>query len=371
MSIHVNAEHGIICRRDDPMTNYFGWPTVAVLEDGTVVAASSGLRSCHLDPWGKIVLHFSHDGGKTFEEPVIAHNDKIDNRDAGIIPLGGQKFAVTWFSSDTRPASEEQLNNLRGTEPGSPAWNEWVRRARDYMADWDNDTVDALLGSWLKITGDGGKTWTRPIRVPVTAPHGFAVMADGSFGYLGKRYTEEYRTLGGTLGPVQYVASKDGGFTWEVRGTVPTTDTKLDVYHEPHVIQLKNGRLMGCLRVEQEAYGTKLTFSDDGGYTWTEPGPLMTPGGLPSHLMRHSSGAIIMSYGYRYPGFGSRAVISCDEGETWSDEIILREDGSNGDLGYAASAELPNGDMITVYYQRVSGDVSCSLQCSRWTLPKL
>lgn len=102
MSIRANAQHGIVCALNTPPENYFGWPSAARLEDGAIVAGCSGLRRAHICPYGKSVLFFSRDGGKTFGAPVVAHDDLIDNRDLGIVPLGGQRFAITWFSLDMR-----------------------------------------------------------------------------------------------------------------------------------------------------------------------------------------------------------------------------------------------------------------------------
>ena len=48
----LNAEHGIVCRVPGERFGYFGWPTVARLDDGTLMVASSGLRSQHVCPFG-------------------------------------------------------------------------------------------------------------------------------------------------------------------------------------------------------------------------------------------------------------------------------------------------------------------------------
>lgn len=360
MSIYTNAKHGIVCSVENASENYFGWPSVAKLEDGTIVAGSSGLRRAHVCPWGKSVVSYSTDNGETYGELQIAHNDMIDNRDLGVVAMGGQKFAITWFSLDIRKYDMHKCLRPEDVEDGI-----------NYMATWNDDTVSALMGSWAKITEDGGKTWTRPIRVPVSAPHGFSVMGDGSLGYLGKGYREDRR---GPNGPVQYAASTDGGYTWEIRGEVPIPAELVDRYHEPHVIDLKDGTLLGVIRyhIPVEEGGnmdTCLTFSKDGGRTWTEP-QRMNVAGSPPHLLRHSSGAIVMVYGYRHPGFGQRAVVSYDEGKTWSEEIIIREDGPSGDLGYPCSIELDDGSIYTVYYQAKPDHKNTSVMWSRWNLPE-
>ena len=47
-------------------------------------------------------------------------------------------------------------------------------------------------------------------------------------------------------------------------------------------------------------------------------------------------------------------MFSQDEGETWDvgNDIHVLEDEENSDLGYPASVELQNGDILTVYYAR-------------------
>jgi len=355
MSIYANATHGIVCAVEEGQEKYFGWPSVAKLEDGTIVAGASGLRAAHVCPWGKSVVCYSKDNGKTYGEPQIVHNDLIDNRDLGIIALGEQKFAVTWFSTDTR----HYLGNA--ITPGSMG-DEGYATAKAYMETWKDDTVASLVGSWCVITEDGGKTWTRPIRMPVNTPHGFIVLKDGTLGYLGKRFREDSQFPDGD---VEFWVSTDGGYAWTYRGTVQGPEVMIPEHGEPHVAELADGGLMGVIRWTGDI---RITFSRDGGRNWTVP-ERMHVNGVPPHLLRHSSGAIIMTYGYRHPGYGQRAVVSYDEGQTWSEEIIIREDGPNGDLGYPCSIELDDGSIYTVYYQYLDGHHHASLLWSRWELP--
>lgn len=357
MSIYANAVHGVVCHIEEGTERYFGWPSVVKLGDGTIVAGASGLRGAHVCPWGKSVVFYSKDQGETFGEPQIVHNDMIDNRDLGMAAMGGQKFAITWFSTDSRC----YLGNY--ISPETMPSPELYAAAEAYMATWDDDTAAALVGSWGKITKDGGKTWTRPIRMPVSNAHGFILMKDGLLGYLGKRFREDWSRYHD--GDVEFWVSSDEGYTWAYRGTVPGPDEFVMEHGEPHVIELADGGLMGVIRWTGDI---RCTFSHDGGRTWTVP-ERMHVNGVPPHLLRHSSGAIIMTYGYRHPGYGQRAVVSYDEGQTWSEDIIIREDGPNGDLGYPCSIELDDGSIYTVYYQYLDGHNHASLLWSRWELP--
>jgi hypothetical protein len=61
---------------------------------------------------------------------------------------------------------------------------------------------------------------------------------------------------------------------------------------------------------------------------------------------------VIVSYARRTAPFGQMVRVSHDNGRTWGDEIVLREDGFDWDLGYPCTAENRNGELVTVYYQR-------------------
>jgi sialidase-1 len=174
--------------------------------------------------------------------------------------------------------------------------------------------------------------------------------------------------------------SQDGGLTWKVQGEVPLfPGTASANYHEAHVVELPSGRLVGMIRIESAAnekvmpaglmnFSMMQTGSDDGGRTWNQPRPLGFHGS-PPHLLRHSSGTLVCVYGCREPGFGQRAMLSYDDGLTWEHDWIIRDDGPDWDLGYPGSAELEDGSLFTVYYQKVPGDAKCSLLWSRWRLP--
>jgi hypothetical protein len=61
-------------------------------------------------------------------------------------------------------------------------------------------------------------------------------------------------------------------------------------------------------------------------------------------------GRLCVTYGHRKKPTGIRARISADEGKTWTPEIILRDDGFDGDLGYPRSVVRPDGRVLTIYY---------------------
>jgi hypothetical protein len=366
MGQRLAAEHGIVCRLLGERLGYFGWPTVARMEDGTLVVASSGLRTAHICPWGKTVLNYSHDDGRTWSPPEVIQDSPLDDRDAGILDLGAGRLLVSWFTSDTR----QYANSPWIPEEERAQWAET-------LSTWTDDLVHRFLGSWLLRSDDHGRTWSQPIPVPVSTPHGPIRLRSGQLLYFGKVFAGESPKISGQIAAYR---SRDGGLTWEQLGTVPLAPQTYPVnYHEPHVVELPSGRLLGAIRIQDHSgkslepagipnFSMMLTHSDDGGLTWAEARP-MGFHGSPPHLMRHSSVVIVLTYGYRLAPFGQRVALSYDDGATWEHDWILRDDGPDSDLGYPSTVELSDGSLFTVAYQKYAPGEKCSLLWSRWTLP--
>ena len=76
--------------------------------------------------------------------------------------------------------------------------------------------------------------------------------------------------------------------------------------------------------------------------------------GLPGHVIRLSDGRLLCSYGRRKAPFGIRMCLSADAGRTWEieDEIVVRDDLPNGDLGYPTAIEYDPKRVFVCYYCR-------------------
>ena len=358
----IAAEHGIICAYgNDTLFGYFGWPSVCRLGEHELLAAASGFRTGHIDPFGKSVCFSSFDDGRTWGDPLVVNNSPVDDRDTGLVVLGGGRALLSWFASDTRGLLARPVT-------GSDRL-----KTRRYRMDfhpvvdaWDDAVVAANVGAFTRLRRADG-SWSARRKSLVSAPHGPILRRDGTLLYLGSECRHEFGNRGGIkMGDIIAVESRDDGESWTTLGSVPNPDE--GKFHEAHAVELPNGELVGAIRCEP-GFSTFLTRSCDGGRTWAKPEFLVA--GAPPALLLHSSGVLVMSYGWRGEKPGQRTAFSRDGGRTWSPDWILRDDGPTPDLGYPSTVELADGSFCTVYYQKVDpDDLNCALMTSHWKMPE-
>ena len=85
--------------------------------------------------------------------------------------------------------------------------------------------------------------------------------------------------------------------------------------------------------------------------------------------MRHSSGALLSLVGVRDGAVGVRVLKSVNEGESW-EVMVLTDDAVSNDIGYPSTAELSDGSLYTVWYERPSADEPATIRGVRWELPR-
>ena len=373
MDTHVAAEHGVVTSFPGEFFGYFGWPSVTRMDDGTLCVAASGLRNTHVCPFGRSVIMTSTDEGRSWTSPRVVNDSPLDDRDTGLVSLGNGKLLMSWFVTDNRQSSMKQIDDLKDQEQKI--------RWREGFAGMTDENAAYWAGAWVRYSGDGGMTWDAPVNVPLTTPHGPIRLQSGELLFFGKPYGNMAKLVRGD-GRIAAMRSADDGRTWAMLGSVPLYPKTVEGnYHEPHVVELSDGKLIGLVRFQGKAdalhspddlglinFSLMQTESTDGGRTWTPATPLPFHGS-PPHLLRHSSGLLVCVYGYRLKPYGQRAMISRDQGQNWETDYILQDDGPDSDLGYPSSVEMDDGSIFTVYYQKpASVEDKCAVLWSRWRL---
>ena len=121
----------------------------------------------------------------------------------------------------------------------------------------------------------------------------------------------------------------------------------------PSSVRLTGQELLTAVRRSDDSKKWIEVFrSNDDGKTWNlDNVPVPDNGeGNPPSMIRLADGRICLTYGVRAPPFRVCAKLSSDRGKTWSDEIVLRDNGGGRDVGYPRSVQRLDGEVVTVYY---------------------
>jgi len=153
------------------------------------------------------------------------------------------------------------------------------------------------------------------------------------------------------------IRTTDGGLTWKNVGWIgeqPPEGYGYAIMPAPVGIGgngyfsmiRRGGRFDGEKRWWLEPY-----VSPDHGESWyLLKAPYIDNAGNPATLTRLEDGRLAMTYGWRNAPYGIRARLSEDDGQTWSEEFVLRQDGASWDIGYPRTVQRPDGRLVTVYY---------------------
>lgn len=352
---------GTISRAHASKLRYNAWPSVITLSDGTLLAAWSGERYRHICPFGRVLAARSADGGHTWSPPYTVQNTPLDDRDAGLCESDGGILLTSFNNSRA-----QQREYAERKSAGVTARSAWTEGYLDTVTDEDEQRY---LGGTLAFSEDMGYTFSDPITLPITSPHGPCRLSDGTLLYVGRAFADISKAGFDYLPEGIYAMrlSATGEIIKQPWLAVPAAKDML--LCEPHAALMPDGSILLAIRAqrkEPKLFTVYLYRSTDGGLTFSAPQPTGW-NGSPPHILVHSSGAVVISYARREAPFGQRARISHDCGSTWSDEILLREDGPNWDLGYPCTTENQKGELVTVYYQRCE-ESGNQIQFTIWQL---
>jgi len=313
---------------------------------------------------GYVRLRRSLDGGATWTDA----GKLFDNS----LPVEEQRRVLRWgdyrmdeFGRHVGPPREEiDIGFPEAILLMGRAWCGEETRAADGTGVRDNVT-------YCFRSPDRGYRWEE---VPsILWPHSTRTVVELANNYL---KTEEGRLFcwlvgyggvegvampGGRTYSPQLYASDDQGRTWEFFSEIYCDVHNRIAASYPHVVVLPSGRwlcFLGCWdqRAGARIRWTSVCASDDQGLNWSRPRRVQAWSVSPFPL-RLEDGRLVVVYMRRSPDpTGLYAVVSEDEGETWSAPACIRGDtiqaGPRGgiDGGYPVAVELDYGRIFTAYY---------------------
>jgi Neuraminidase (sialidase) len=282
--------------------------------------AAFRLGSARMSPDGRIVLHASRDGGRTWSAvPSPLAGDAA--RTVGAEPGRGPNLAGSQMGSSDDGTTILMAARMRMTEPGAPDWDDQAAG----MVDADSVVVRAGPGGgWDAPVIVEGRHDAQGWSIPCGSP-----LALGAGRWLLPLERHARTTVPEWLrGYEAFTAwSEDDGRTWG-RLTDALNDPERRVaYYDQRMVLLANGRVLSLAWVhdviEDRTLHARAGSSADGGLTWSEPWETTLMGG-PVNPVVLEDGRVVAMYPRRTAPTGVRASISEDGGRTWrTDEEIV------------------------------------------------
>lgn len=258
----IKEEHTILTApQNETKGDYYGRPSLSILEDGTWVMVY--IRSNHhwKDPQGRIEVIFSKDEGRSWSAP----NTYTDGTSVEGMPgtPGGSAWdpgePFIYLTPDNRLVITSMKVDLSGVRPQS---------------------VD---GAWLKVSSDGGRTWgewTKAVftSLPDTAKandidltqdyfiDGKVIYASSRMGVWGDFKDTSPKA------PVLFFKSTNNGETWQfINYMDPTITWGRTSDMECGIERVGKSEITAVIRGGRACEIPWLTRSTDMGRTWAEP----------------------------------------------------------------------------------------------------
>jgi Neuraminidase (sialidase) len=314
-------------------TGYF--PVALRLDSGELVAVIRGGAE-HIGSGGRLDLVRSRDGGATWTKPKTIFDTPDDDRNPALGQASDGTLVLGFIV-----LSGYALGYI--PHKGTPDYKFY-----DYLVDvWI--PAQSKTESYYILSKDGGKSWSdkKSLQIPgySVSPFGRIIrLADGTL--LMNAYGSK---AGGPELPSYSFAirSTDNGQTWGDHSLVSKG------LNEGSFLQLGNGDVIAAVRSDEPEEATYLSRSKDGGRSWDKPRRATRRLEHPADLALLGDGRVLMVYGHRAFPFGVRGLVSEDQGRTWNRdrEIILSADAENQDCGYPSVVRLPDGQVVTLFYQ--------------------
>lgn len=355
----------VIVHRDD--FAYISHPSIVALKNGDWLATfNHSRRRVELmhpptDPLFRNLIARSRNQGATWEGPYFVPDfDWSGVECPGIEQLSDGTVALSQFRFGWYPLTLARQRRAEGEPisinlPGK-GWTEDF--AGDDWARSKYTWARGYHGLYVHLSSDDGESFEQTVKID-TSPYrdgytrtGVAELSDGRVAYA---ITEHHPP---TSQHTYVVFSGDRGRTWS-RPTViaHAADGK---FGEPDVAEVASGEIYCVLRESKQSGYLHACRSLDSGETWSgvERTEMF---GHPGQLVVLSDGRLLCTYGLRREPFGIRACVSEDKGQTWltGEEVVIRDDLPNGDLGYPTTIEYSPGKLFCCYYGQEPDGVTC------------
>ncbi len=359
MTVHV-IDSGVVCAGcEDTDHQSCAFPQVCVLPNGRWLCGFRVAPTKQAVAGQRSRLTWSDDEGKTWSKPIEPFTAiTVEGRAGlfravGVTPMGGSRVLAVLYWVDA-------------SDPSRPFFNE---------------QTEGLLDSriCLSQSSDGGQTWSAPERIdttpfniptPITGP--ILRLSSGELAVqfeLNKHYddTSEWRHKSVLM------FSSDGGRSWPAHTLASDDPTNRIFYWDQRPAVMPDGRILDVFWTYDRQTAVYLNIhareSRDHGRTWSAmwdtgvPGQPAAPVALSGNRIglvyvdRTGSPVIKMRVsgdgGRTFPESTEAIVYQTDTAsQTWAKKSMQDAWAEMGkfSIGLPATAVLPNGDTLVVFY---------------------
>jgi hypothetical protein len=312
------------------------FPDVVRLADGRLLVAYRE-GTGHVSHEGRICTVESTDDGRTWSAPRVAVDGAYDDRDPklGVTADGGVLLSY-------------------------------------FVIDWNSGPRHVVLGTYVRRSDDGGRTWSEPAPVG-TAMSGASGRTEGGYalGWAGCHGGAVHLPDGDVLLPLYgtvptgrwqratVARSGDGGRTWPGAGEAVIAAADGVHFQEPTLTVLGTGEVVALIRTTMEqAY---LARSGDSGRTWSAPEPTDMPASS-HHALALSTGEVLVTYGDLLPRFSPRRetvgrLVRRPAGRWDGYADVQLYDSGHDDQANPSSVEISPSRYLTLSFDVVAGTV--------------
>ncbi|MCA9230575.1 MAG: exo-alpha-sialidase, partial [Planctomycetales bacterium] len=333
---------------EDP-TFYSAFPSIVARPEGELLVAFRRAPNrkvfgekgnSHTDSNSYLVMVRSHDNGTTWSKhPALIHAHAFGgSQDPCMIQLSDQSIVCSSYA--------------------------WARVADEVKQNFDEGLRHdnfVFMGGYLLRSEDGGHTWSDPILPPpvkgsvtTTALGGpcpaynRGAMCQTTSGQLHWAVAVQ-RALNPRRAETHLLTSTDGGRSWGYACPIASDDSAS--FNETSLYETPKGDLVAFMRTADFEDHTVIARSTNSGRSfepWVDTGWQ----GHPHYALRLPDLRVLLVYGYRHKPYGIRARVlnaECTDFNT-AEEIVLRNDGGNSDLGYPWATMTADDKALVVYY---------------------
>ncbi|MBM3459910.1 MAG: exo-alpha-sialidase [Armatimonadetes bacterium] len=299
-------------------------PALIATPGGALLAFCEGRKGGRGDTGDiDLLLRRSWDGGRTWEKTQLVWDD-AENTCGNPCPVVDRRTGTIWLLLTHNLGRDTEAQILERTSKGTRTV--WVTHSRDQGVTWAKPveiTAQVKRPDWTwYATGPGVGIQTRAGRLVVPCDYYVAG-------------TRERRSHG--------IFSDDQGATWKLGGTVGPH------CNECQVAELSDGRLLLNMRNYNGSHRRALSYSSDGGESWTSPveDPVLVEPVCQASLigLPDRPGTLLFANPASEKRERMTVRLSRHDGRTWPAARVLHP----GPAAYSCLAALPDGSLGCLY----------------------